>query len=51
MNDLRVELRQMAVGFFFKRVEFVFSMDINRGSTFETAHHPLRSFLPLPIRH
>jgi hypothetical protein len=26
----------MAVGSFFKRREFVLSMDINRGSTFET---------------
>jgi hypothetical protein len=42
----------MALGFLsFKRREFVFSMNINRGSTFETAQHPLRAFLPLPIRH
>jgi hypothetical protein len=41
----------MAVGFFFKRSGFVFSMDINKKSTFETAQHPLRPFLPLPIRH
>jgi hypothetical protein len=39
----------MAVGLFFKRREFVFPIDINKGSIFETAQHPLSSFLPLPI--
>jgi hypothetical protein len=42
------EWRQMDVGFVVKRREFVVSMDINRGSTFETTQHPLRSFLLPP---
>jgi hypothetical protein len=45
------KLSHTAVGFFFKRREFVFSMDINKGSTVEIVQHPLRSFLPLPIDH
>jgi hypothetical protein len=45
------QLRQMDVGFFFKGREFIVSMDINKGSTFETTEDAPRSFLPLPIRH
>jgi hypothetical protein len=36
----------MAVGFFFKRREFVFSMDINRGSIFQIPSIGLDLFCP-----